>query len=166
MLYWLAMRTVYFSQFQLKFLSQALVTAALAATGLLSGIVPEISLDSPSLVFSSAVYAQQAVSDPEISNYAQAVLAMEPLRQQAYNEIKKILRGDVPEIQCHRPESLDQLPAEASKIAKNYCNQALALVANYLSPARFNQITRLADENSDLQQRIANRMQQLQNKKI
>ncbi|HAG80694.1 MAG TPA: hypothetical protein DCL61_05890 [Cyanobacteria bacterium UBA12227] len=159
------MRTVYFSQLQLKRLSKSLFVVALATIGLLCGAIPELSKDSPTLEFNSAVYAQQAVSDAEIESYAQAVLAMEPLRQQAYNEIKKILRGEVPEIQCHRPESLDRLPGEARKIARNYCDQALSLVENYLSSTRFNQITRLADQNDDLQRRIARRMQQLQNKK-
>jgi hypothetical protein len=115
------------------------------------------------LDFTHAVHAQQAVTEAEITNYARAVLAMEPLRQVAYNEIKKIVNGNIPDIQCHRSETINQLPSqEARKIANTYCNQALALVNNYLTPSRFNQITRLAEQDSNLRQRIQTKLAQLQ----
>jgi hypothetical protein len=115
------------------------------------------------LDFSRAVYAQQAVTEAEVSNYARAVLAMEPLRQVAYNEIKKIVNGNIPDIQCHRAETINQLPSqEARKIANTYCNQALALVNNYLTPSRFNQITRLAEKDGNLRQRIQDALQRQQ----
>ncbi|HBB32507.1 MAG TPA: hypothetical protein DDZ80_20580 [Cyanobacteria bacterium UBA8803] len=144
-----------------KILSRSLGVAALATIGILSGVAPELSSNSYTLVFSTAVYAQQAVTDAELIGYAQAVLAMEPLRQSAYNEIKKII-GYVPEVECHRPDSINTLPSEAQKIAQNYCTQSLALVANYLSPVRFNQITRLAEKNEDLRRRIQTKLIELQ----
>lgn len=149
------------SQTPLKHFSQSLVVVTLATMGLLSGVIPELSRNSPTLVLSYSVYAQQAATDPEITSYAQAVLAMEPLRQSAYNEIKKIV-GYVPEIECHRSDSINKLPAEARKIAENYCRQSLALVANYLSPTRFNDITRQAERNEELRRRIQSRLIELQ----
>jgi hypothetical protein len=88
---------------------------------------------------------------------------MEPLRQNAYNEIKKIMSGAVPDIECYRTESINSLnPAEARQIAKNYCEQALSLVGNYLTSARFNEITKMADDYPNLRQKIKDRMSQLQ----
>jgi Domain of unknown function (DUF4168) len=146
-----------------KIFAQSLVVIALAGIGVLSGVTPEMSKDSHTLVFSSSVYAQTAPTEAEITNYAKAVLAMEPLRQNAYNEIKKIMSGAVPDIQCYRTESINSLnPAEARQIAQNYCKQALALVENYLTSARFNQITQMADNDPNLRQKIKEKMRQLQ----
>ncbi len=146
-----------------KIFAQSLVVVALAGIGVLSGVTPGMYNDSHTLVFSSSVYAQTAPTDAEITNYANAVLAMEPLRQNAYNEIKKIMSGPVPDIECYRAESISRLnPAEARQIAENYCKQALALVVNYLSPARFNQITQMADNDPSLRQKIKDKMRQLQ----
>ncbi|MEQ9481787.1 DUF4168 domain-containing protein [Coleofasciculus sp. F4-SAH-05] len=154
------MITSYCNHPNLTRFSRPLIVAALTSLGLLSGFIPELSRQSLSLDFSRAVYAQQAVTDVEVTNYARAVLAMEPLRQVAYNEIKKIVNGNIPDIQCHRSETINQLPSqEARKIANTYCNQALALVNNYLTPSRFNQITRLAEKDSNLRQRIQDALQ-------
>ncbi|MBE9130035.1 MULTISPECIES: DUF4168 domain-containing protein [unclassified Coleofasciculus] len=150
-----------YSQPHLKNLSRSLAVVILATASCLSGVIPELSDNSLTLVFSNSAYAQSSVSDPEITSYAQAILAMEPLRQETYNEIKKII-GYVPEIQCHLPDSINKLPNEARKIAENYCRQSLSLVANYLNPPRFNEITRLADKNEDLRRRIQRRLLELQ----
>ena len=151
------MRPVYFSTSYWKLFSKSLLITGMATLGLLSGVVPQWSKDSHSLVFNPLVYAQQAVSDAEVTKYARAVLAMEPLRQAAYNEIKKIISGTVPEIECHNPDSINGLPSsDARKIARNYCDQALALVQNYLEPSRFNTITTLAESDANLRQRIKN----------
>ncbi|MEJ1931985.1 DUF4168 domain-containing protein, partial [Nostoc sp. NIES-2111] len=56
----------------------------------------------------------QSFNNTEITSYAQAVLAMEPARQQAFGEIKKIVGGgDVPQIVCSEPNSLNGLPGRA-----------------------------------------------------
>ncbi|MEQ8969862.1 MAG: DUF4168 domain-containing protein [Coleofasciculus sp. C1-SOL-03] len=157
------MITSYCNHPHLTRFSRPLIVTALTTLGLLSGFIPELSRQSLTLDFTHAVHAQQAVTEAEITNYAKAVLAMEPLRQVAYNEIKKIVNGNIPDIQCHRSETINQLPSqEARKIANTYCNQALALVNNYLTPSRFNQITRLAEQDSNLRQRIQTKLAQLQ----
>ncbi len=161
------MMNSYYSRSRLKqLLTRALVVGVLAAIGSLSGLIPQFAKNSPTLTFSASVYAQSVgISDQEITNYAQAVLAMEPLRQAAYSEIKKIIGGSIPDIVCDRPRSLRTLPAEAQTIARNYCNQSAAIVANYFPrgrTARFNQITARMQTNQRLRRRIQNELVRLQ----
>lgn len=149
-----------------RILSQSLVVGTLAVLGLLSGVAPELSKNSATLVFSTSAYAQSAVSDEEVTKYAQAVLRMEPLRQSAYGEIKKILgSSSIPEIVCGVPQSLNALPGEARSVAQNYCTQSAAIVANYFpggTTTRFNEITSLMQSNGNLRTRIQNELVRLQ----
>ena len=144
-------------------LSRTLVVGALTTLGLLSGHVPDLS-GSSALVFSSAAYAQP-VSDPEVTNYARAVLVMEPVRQTAFNEIKKMIgSGDVPPIVCHKSKSLDALPGNARNIAVTYCNNSKEIVeSNGLSIARFNAITVNLQNDPDLKRRIHDELLRIQN---
>lgn len=145
-------------------LSRSLVVGALTTLGLLSGHAPDLSGHSIALVFSSAAYAQP-VSDPEVSNYARAVLVMEPVRQTSFNEIKKMIgSGDVPPIVCHKPESLDALPDNARNIAVSYCTRSKEIVeSNRLSIARFNAITVNLQNDPDLKRRIHDELLRIQN---
>ncbi|HEY9633403.1 MAG TPA: DUF4168 domain-containing protein [Coleofasciculaceae cyanobacterium] len=147
-----------------RILSQSLVVGTLTAIGLLSGFIPGLSKDSPTLVFSAPAYAQ-AVSADEVTKYAQAVLAIEQIRQAAYREIKIIIGSDVPEIVCNRPATIRKLPSEAQGLAQNYCNQSSAIVANYFprgKNARFNEITTLMQGNANLRTKIQNELVRLQ----
>jgi len=160
------MMTLYCSRRRLnRTFSQFFVVGALATMGLLSGLTPEYSRDSQSFVFNSAAYAQE-VSAEEITRYARAVLAMEPLRQQAYSEIKLIIgSGSIPDIVCGRPASIRALPAGAQTIARNYCNQSSAIVANFFprgKTGRFNEITNLMQRNQGLHARIQSELRRLQ----
>lgn len=145
-------------------LSRVLVVGTLTAVGLLSGFAPDLSGRSPILVFSSAAYAQD-VSNEEVTNYARAVLKMEPVRQEAYDEIKKIIgSSNVPAIVCHKPESLSALPANAQGIAKNYCDRSKEIVeSNGLSITRFNAITVNLQNDSNLKNRIHDELIRVQN---
>jgi hypothetical protein len=91
---------------------------------------------------------------------------MEGVRQFAYDEIKKLLgSSSVPEIVCNRPETINSLPGEAQTIARKYCSQSSAIVANYFPKGkntRFNEITSLMQENAALQTRIKNELVRLQ----
>lgn len=142
--------------------SRSLVIGAFATLGVLSGFAPDLSQRS-SNIFSSAAYAQ-AVSNPEVTNYARAVLAMEPVRQTAFNEIKKIINGDIPPIVCHKPSSLNALPGNARKIAANYCKRSKEIVeSNGLQINRFNAITVNLQNDSNLKRRIHNELLRIQN---
>ena len=145
-----------------KRLAASLVVGAFATVGL-SGLDPDLSKRSP-LAFSSVAYAQD-VGDPDVTNYAQAVLEMEPVRQTAFDEIKKLIgSGDIPPIVCHKPESLDALPGNARQIALNYCSQSQKIVeSNRLSITRFNAITVDMQNDPNLKTRIQNELLRIQN---
>ena len=142
---------------------RSVIVASLASVGLLSGIVPGLSGNSPELVSSNSAYAQD-ISKSELTNYAKAVLAMEPLRLSAYDEIKKIF-GSVPGIVCNQQQSLRGLPRNAQGIAANYCTQSKKIVeSNDLTISRFNSITVQIQSNSDLQKKVQNELIWLQRK--
>ncbi|MCU0567803.1 MAG: DUF4168 domain-containing protein [Oculatellaceae cyanobacterium Prado106] len=147
-----------------RLLSRSLLVGVGAAASVLLGVVPSfhsssvISFDSIS--FSNAAYAQ-SISDQDVLNYARSVLAIEPLRQAAYDDIKSI-SGSVPRIECHRPSSLNDLPGNIRQIAVNYCNQAIAIVErNDLTITQFNSIRVAQDADSGLLTRIQRAIMQL-----
>lgn len=146
-----------------RLLSQSLLAATLSLAGLLSGLVPTFSQSEPVLVFSYAAVAQN-FSDEQITNYARTVLALEKDRQQAYAQIKsKIGNGNMPNIVCNQPQTINSLPENVRDIAENYCNQSKQIVQeNGLTPAQFNEITINLQNNTALQQKIKNEMTRLQ----
>ncbi|MBW4649326.1 MAG: DUF4168 domain-containing protein [Kastovskya adunca ATA6-11-RM4] len=146
-----------------KIFSRSLIIGALTAMGLLSGLTPGISKDSASFVTGVSAYAQD-ISNEEATNYARAVLLMEPLRQAAYNEIKKIQGSrPVPNIICSQEDSLRALPRDAQGIATNYCNQSKRIVeSNGFTIARFNAMTQTIQSNPTLERRIQNELIRLQ----
>jgi hypothetical protein len=137
-----------------RMLSRALVVGALATAGLLCGLTPNLSERSSTLVFSSAAYAQD-VTNEEVTNYAKAALDIEKIRQQAHDEIKKIIGSEPPPIVCDKPESLNALTGDAHKIAVDYCKRSEDLVkSNHLTIARFNAITVDKQSAPNLKKRI------------
>lgn len=145
-----------------RMLSQSLIVGAFATVGVLSGVAPDLSARSNALIFSSAAYAQ-AISNTEVTNYARSVLVMEPVRQTAFTEIKKMISGDIPPIVCHKPGSLNALPGNARKIAVNYCKRSQEIVeSNGLTINRFNAITVNLQNNPDLKRRIHNELIRIQ----
>lgn len=137
-----------------------MLVATLAAGSILSGIVPTIS-GTLGLSFQTSVRAQTGA---EVTNFARAVLAMEPLRQAAYDDIKRIIgSAQVPNINCSQPSSFSSLPGNARQIAVNYCNKSREFVrANGLTIERFNAIANQAQSNTDLKRRIQNAMIEIQ----
>ncbi|NJO80327.1 MAG: DUF4168 domain-containing protein [Cyanobacteria bacterium RM1_2_2] len=153
-------------------LMQVLVVSTLSTVGLLLGIVPSFKPAPDSSMFhltlSHAAYAQagsQAVSNDEVQSYARSVLAIEPIRVKAYEEIQKMTGSDdVPVVACHRPSSLSELPENIRDVAIDYCNQAIAIVErNNLTITRFNQITIAHQNNRGLSDRIQQVINQIQN---
>ncbi|WP_414545534.1 DUF4168 domain-containing protein [Nostoc sp. CCY0012] len=118
-----------------------------------------------SLTFSSKAGAQTAsVNNADIDSYAQAVLAMETPRQQAFEEIKRLVgSGDMPRIVCNDPNSMSALPRKAQTIAVNYCNRSQQIVEeNGLSIDRFNNITVELQNNNNLKRQVYNSLIRLQ----
>lgn len=144
-------------------LSRTVLVGAMTAGSLILNLVPAISEASHRLSFQTAAYAQ-SIDRAEITNYARAVLAMEPLRQATYDDIKRIVGSrEVPNIVCSQPSSFSSLPGNARQIAVNYCNKSREFVrSNSLTIERFNEITELVQSNADLKRRIQNAMIELQ----
>lgn len=129
------------------------------------GVLTTASLVAGTLTFHSQSEAQiPPVNNSEITSYAQAVLAMEPSRQQAFEEIKKLIGGgEVPQIVCNDPNSMNSLPRKARDIAINYCNRSQKIVEdNGLTISRFNGITIEIQNNNNLKRQVYNTLIRLQ----
>jgi hypothetical protein len=138
-----------------QILFQPLVLASIATATLISG----------TFGFNSQVNAQTLnVSNTEVTNYAKAVLGMEPVRQQAFEEIKKLIGSkEIPQVICNDSTSVNALPGKAKDIAVNYCNHSQKIVEDSgLTVERFNKITLEIPNNNNLKQQIYNTLLRLQ----
>jgi hypothetical protein len=103
------------------------------------------------------------VSNSEVTNYAQAVLAMEPGRKAAFQTIKSLMGKEVPQIFCNSADTIGSLSIDAKKVVVNYCNASQKIVeANHLTIERFNRITQEILVNDTLKQQIQNELSRLQ----
>jgi len=127
----------------------------------LFGAIAFLGLASSAFALSSQVDAQ---TPTEIRNYAKAVLAMEPERRQAFEEIKKLIGGrEVPKIICYDSNSFSSLPNKAQDIARNYCKRSEKIVEqNGISFDVFNKISREWQTNEKLKAEIYNTLLDLQ----
>ncbi|MEH2123349.1 DUF4168 domain-containing protein [Nostoc sp.] len=131
------------------------------------GAIATVSLISNAFSLSSKAEAQTPapiVNNTEINSYAQAVLAMEPARQNAFEEIKKLIgNGEIPQIVCNDSNSINGLPKKAQDIAVNYCNHAQKIVEdNGLKFEQFNKITIELQNNTILKKQVYNTLLRLQ----
>jgi Domain of unknown function (DUF4168) len=139
-----------------QLLIQSLVLTSFTAFCLLGGTV----------ISGAKVNAQNpAVNATELTNYAKIILAMEPDRQKAFDEIKKIIgNSEVPKIVCNDSNSFNGLPGKAKEIAVNYCNRSQKIVEeNGLTIERFNKITSEVQGSEGLQKDIFEMLKKLQN---
>lgn len=140
-----------------RILSQSFFFGAIATVGLISN----------AFSLSSKAYGQTPapiVNNIEINNYAKAVLAMEPARQNAFEEIKKLIgNGEIPQIVCNDSNSINGLPKKAQDIAVNYCNYAQKVVEEKgLRFEQFNKITIELQNNDILKRQVYNTLLRLQ----
>jgi len=130
-----------------------------------------ISLACTTLIFNAKVEAQNrsrnVPSREELKNYAEVLLKMEPLRQRAFDRIKKTIpsnRGSVPKIVCNDKNSINGLPNQARGIAVDFCRNYQQLVdENKLGIDRFNEITDTLQDNADLKDDIYEMLIDIQN---
>ncbi|NJN21017.1 MAG: DUF4168 domain-containing protein [Leptolyngbya sp. RL_3_1] len=115
--------------------------------------------------------AQTAISAPEIDQYANAILQMEPARNEAYTEIANLLLAaniDLNQVTLGCANSdLSAVPRglrqEVDEIRVGYCNQARDRVdQNGLTAQRFNEITIAHREDAALGDRIRQALIRLQ----
>lgn len=144
----------YYSNKFSKIFSQSLIFSLVTGMTLLGSIVPKVSGETFSVRLHYPVNAQD-ISDVDLNKYAEAILAMETSRQQSYSDIKKIIGEAPPEILCDKPSSYESLPVDAKKIAVDFCENSEKIVKKSgLSVSKFNQITRMAQSDQGLQQRL------------
>lgn len=142
---------------QKRILSQSLFFGVIATAGVISN----------AFSLSSKAYAQTPppiVNNTEINSYAQAVLAMEPARQNAFEEIKKLIgNGEIPKIVCNDPNSINSLPDKAKDIALKYCTRAEEIVLEKgLRFEQFNKITIELQSDNNLKRQVYNTLLRLQ----
>ncbi|MEG4914262.1 MULTISPECIES: DUF4168 domain-containing protein [unclassified Microcoleus] len=143
-------------------LRQSLFAGIISTAALASGWVPGLYTQSPNLVFGAAAQAQE-ISSEEITSYARAVLAIEPRRVEAFNEIKGMAGGSVPRVVCNETQEINKLSGGVRGIAVNYCQQAKKVIEGQgLTVSRFNQITLLQQANSGVKQQIQAELLRLQ----
>ena len=144
-------------------LRQSLFAGIISAAALASGWAPGLyGQSSPSLVFVAAAQAQD-MSNEEITSYARSVLAIEPRRDRAYNEIKGLVGGSVPRVVCNETKEINRLSGNVRGIAVNYCQEAKRIIeTNGLTVSRFNQLTLLQQANPAVKQRIQAELLRLQ----
>jgi hypothetical protein len=118
---------------------------------------------SPSLVFGASAQAQEKISNEEITSYARSVLAIEPKRLGASQEIKGLAGGSVPRVVCNETSQINRLDGNVRGIVVNYCQQAKKIIeTNGLTVSRFNQLTLLQQANPAVKQRIQAELLRLQ----
>ncbi|MEG3989509.1 DUF4168 domain-containing protein [Microcoleus sp. S28C3] len=145
-----------------RMLRQSLLLGIISAAALASGWAPGLYGQSPNLVFGAAAQAQE-ISSEEITSYARAVLAIEPRRVEAFNEIKGMAGGSVPRVVCNETQEINRLSGNVRGIAVNYCQQAKKVIeTNGLTVSRFNQLTLLQQANPAVKQRIQAELLRLQ----
>lgn len=107
----------------------------------------------------------ESVTAKEVADYAAAVLAIEPIRQEAYKAVQDNTKDEpVPDFTCTQTDTIAALSTDLEKVAVNYCNQAKKISeAQGFTMARFNEITVTAQSDAILQQRIQNELQRIQN---
>ena len=144
-------------------LARSLLVSILTTFSILGGVVPELSRQTPQLIFNFTPNTQaQEFSNEQIRKYAQAVLEIEDFRQQAFQEIQTIIGTQPPDIVCNQPNTFRNLPRDARKIAANDCRTSKTIVQRSgLGVAVFNNITVRAQSNQNLKKKIQNFMIQI-----
>lgn len=106
----------------------------------------------------------QGYNEQKIENYAQAVIAIEKLRQNTFGQIQSVLNSqNVPNVACNRSASYQNLPSDARSLIINYCNRSKEIVQNQgLTVSEFNQITETMESNPQLKQKVQQQMLQAQ----
>lgn len=107
-----------------------------------------------------------AVNDQDVERYARAILAIEPKRQEAHDDIQRITQSEqVPDFTCTQPDKIAALPNNIETIAVNYCTQAKKIGQGQgLTMDKFNGITKSAQTDPALQNRIQAELLRLQGK--
>jgi len=136
--------------------SRLSLIGTISAIGLLSGWVPGLSQDFSTLVFNTATYAQSA---EQVTQYAKAVLQIEPVRQEALAEAKQIMGGSVPSNVCRQ----SSIPNTVESVCKTFLSRSAEIIkSSGLTISEFNQITMRLQKDSGLRDRMRQELIRLQ----
>ncbi|MEM1425385.1 MAG: DUF4168 domain-containing protein [Cyanobacteria bacterium P01_H01_bin.130] len=106
----------------------------------------------------------QGFSETDISQYAEAVLAVEALRQTAYSQTQSLLGGGaVPVVICSEEDTIKTLSPEVRQVAVTFCNEAKSLVESTgLGIQQFNRMVETQVIDPNLSQRVQEELVRLQ----
>ncbi len=148
-----------------KSLLRSLMVSFMATIAVIWGVIPEFSLSTRRVNFSTLSYSQD-FNDDQINRYARSVIQIENQRQQAYQNISRILGKSPPAIVCNQPETFKGLPNQAQKIAVDYCNNSKRIVENSgLTPTQFNSITARIRSDVSFKKRVQDALIRVQQQK-
>lgn len=114
----------------------------------LSGWLPSLASDFSRLTWSSTAMAQnQANYEKLLGKYAEAILQMEPLRLQSYQQVQQIMGGSLPKNICKK----SNLAAPVNNICDRFFNESAEIIrSNGLTLTDFNAITEEVRKNQSL----------------
>lgn len=133
--------------------------------------VPGLSLDSENnsrfhlfAIGQPAAAQTPSIPDEDVMRYARAILDIEPIRQEATEELSSILETDsLPPVECNNASSYRGMSREARQVVVDYCNQSRVIVEGYeLSIRQFNLITEQQRTNRTLRNRIQQELMRMQ----
>lgn len=124
----------------------------LASCSWLSGLAPGLSDNLSTLTWSSSAAAQsQPKYEKLLGNYAEAILQMEPLRLQSYQQVQQIMGGALPKNICKKSD----LVAPVNNICDRFFNESAEIIRSHgLSLTDFNAITEEVRKNKSLKNQL------------
>ena len=124
----------------------------LACCSGLSGWTPGLSNNFLTLTWSSSVMAQDNPNyDKLLGQYAEAILQMEPLRLQSYDEVQEIMGGALPKNVCKKSDLIDPV----NNICDRFFNESADIIRGTgLSLTDFNAITEEVRKNKTLKDQL------------
>lgn len=117
-----------------------------------SGWVPGLNKDLTGITLSTTVLAQeQPALEKKLGKYADAILQMEPLRLQSYQEVRQIMGGALPKDVCKQSGLLGPV----NNICDHFFNESAEIIrSNGLSLTDFNAITEEVRTNEALKNQL------------
>ncbi len=127
-------------------------------SGVLGGFLSLLSLTwvvpIPGLAQAPTVSPSLVINNTQVSNYARAVLAIEPIRLKYYRQAQQLFPGRLPRNPC-LGNSKDTIPTGLEGICQQYMNESMAILRKHdLTPEEFNAITQQLRFSPSLYQRV------------
>lgn len=121
-------------------------------------------LPTPGLTQVIAPSPTTTMSNSQLSSYAQAVLAIEPIRLKYYRQAQRMFSGQVPRNSClGEPKNVNS--PRLNQLCQQYLSESMQILKKYdLTPEEFNSMTLQIQANPGLYQRVQYEMMRLQQK--